>query len=72
MRAAGYTGGPPAGEVLWRSVGSLPPERTVADWMASPGHRDIILSSAYREAGVGCAFKQTDRLEARCVLDAGG
>ena len=72
MRAAGYTGSPTVGEVLWRGVGSWPPERTVADWMASPGHRAIILSSAYREAGVGCAFKQTDVLEARCVLDAAG
>ena len=72
MRAAGYTGGPTVGEVLWRGVGSWPPERTVADWMASPGHRAIILSSAYREAGVGCAFKQMGQLEARCVLDAAG
>ena len=72
MRAAGYSGAPTVGEVLWRGVGSWPPERTVADWMASPGHRAIILSAAYRQAGVGCYFKQNGRLEARCVLDAAG
>ncbi len=72
MRAAGYSAGPTVGEVLWRGVGSWPPERTVADWMASPGHRAIILSTAYREAGVGCYFKQAGRVEARCVLDAAG
>ena len=27
----------------------------VAGWMASPGHREIILTGEYREAGVGVA-----------------
>ena len=71
-RAAGYTAGPPLGEVLWLAVGVAPPERAVADWMASPGHRDIILSPVYRSAGAGCYFQQGSLLEARCVIDFGG
>ena len=68
--AAGYPG-LRLGEMLWRSVGYLPPEQVVADWMASAGHRDIILDPTFRDAGVGCYFRQTDRLEARCVMDLG-
>ena len=72
MRAAGYTSGPPLGEVLWLAVGVLPPERTVADWMASPPHREVILSSSYRVAGASCYFRQGARWETRCVMDFGG
>ena len=72
VAAAGYDGGPPLGEVLWGSTGYLPPERAVADWMASPGHRQIILDPAYRLAGVGCAFSEGDRLKVRCVMDLAG
>jgi uncharacterized protein YkwD len=72
VRAAGYTAGPPLGEVLWLAVGVVPPERTVADWMASPGHRDVILSSSYSVAGAACYFRQGARWEARCVMDFGG
>lgn len=35
------------------SVGYRTPAETVAGWMQSPGHRDIILNPAYREIGVG-------------------
>ena len=72
VRAAGYGGGPPLGEVLWQSTGYLPPERTVSDWLNSPGHRDTIMNPAYRVAGVGCYFRQAARLEGRCVMDLAG
>jgi uncharacterized protein YkwD len=72
VRSAGYSGGPPLGEVLWQSTGYLPPERTVSDWLNSPGHRDTILNPAYRFAGVGCYFRQAARLEGRCVMDLAG
>lgn len=69
-QAAGYPGSR-LGEMLWKSVGYLPPEQVVSDWMASAGHRDIILDARFRDAGIGCYFRQTDRLEARCVMDLG-
>ncbi len=72
VAAAGYDGGAPLGEVLWASTGNLPPERTVADWMASPGHRQTILDPTYSLAGVGCAFSEGDPLKARCVMDMAG
>ena len=72
VAAAGYDGGPPLGEVLWGSTGYLPPERVVADWMASQSHRQMILDPAYSLAGVGCAFSDGDRLKARCVMDLAG
>ncbi len=72
VAAAGYDGGPPLGEVLWGSTGNLPPERVVADWMASPSHRQIILNTTYSLAGVGCTFSKGDRLKGRCVTDLAG
>ena len=72
VAAAGYTGGAPLGEVLWGSTGYLPPERTVADWMDSPAHRQIILATTYSLTGVGCTFSDGDRLKARCVMDLAG
>jgi len=72
VRAAGYDGGPPLGEVLWLSVGVAPPERTVADWMASAPHRDAILNAAFQEAGASCSFRQAAHLEGRCVVDFAG
>lgn len=72
VRAAGYGGGPLA-EVLWRGVGALPPEETVAGWMDSAPHRAIILDPTYREVGIGCYFRDDGgRLEARCVMDLAG
>jgi uncharacterized protein YkwD len=72
VAAAGYGAGPPLGEVLWLGVGRLPPERVVSDWLNSPSHRDVILNPIYRTAGVGCYFRQGERLEARCAMDLGG
>ena len=72
VAAAGYDGGAPLGELLWGSTGYRPPEQVVADWMASPGHRQFILDTAYSFVGVGCAFSEGDRLKARCVMDMAG
>ncbi len=69
VQLAGYSGGPPLGEVLWMGVGHVPPERVVSDWLNSPSHRDVILSAAYGEGGVGCYFEQGERLESRCAMD---
>ena len=73
VRAAGYGGGPPLGEILWRGVGALSPEDTVAGWMSSPAHRAIILDPGYREAGVGCYVRDDGAvLDVRCVVDVAG
>ena len=71
-QAAGYSDGPPLAELLWGGTGSMPPERVAADWMGSPSHRDIILDPRFQVAGAGCAFREGDRLRARCVMDLGG
>ena len=55
--AAGYAGPGPVGESLWSGTGSLGPERAVADWMASPQHRAMLLNPAYTQAGIGCYFR---------------
>ncbi|MEX1254196.1 MAG: CAP domain-containing protein [Dehalococcoidia bacterium] len=72
VAAAGYGGGPPLGEVLWLGVGRLPPERVVSDWMNSPSHREVILNPTYDRAGVGCYFREGQRLESRCAMDLAG
>jgi uncharacterized protein YkwD len=72
VASAGYTAGPPLGEVLWLGIGTLPPERVVSDWLNSPSHRDVILNPIYHTAGVGCYFEQGSRLEARCTMDLAG
>jgi uncharacterized protein YkwD len=52
-RAAGYD---------WRGIGEnvaagyVAPEELVAGWMGSPGHRDIILTCDYVDAGVGYTY----------------
>jgi uncharacterized protein YkwD len=38
--------------IAWSSGGSGTPGHIVAEWMASPPHRAIILSGKYRDAGV--------------------
>ena len=68
VQAAGYSGWALLGEALWASRGYLPPERVIADWLASPGHRDILLDGRFTKAGVGCAFRQDATVEARCVM----
>lgn len=50
-----------AGYLNWQALaeniagGQRTPERVVADWMASPGHRQNILNGRYTELGVGVA-----------------
>jgi uncharacterized protein YkwD len=53
-QAAGYTGWKALGENL--AGGYDTPEEVVAAWLASPGHRAIILTPSYTETGVGCAW----------------
>jgi uncharacterized protein YkwD len=38
--------------IAWGSGSFSPPRHIVAEWMASPSHRAIILTRAYRDAGV--------------------
>jgi uncharacterized protein YkwD len=51
--AAGYTDWISLGENL--AAGYPSPEAVVAGWMASPGHRDNILSPRFTETGIGVA-----------------
>jgi uncharacterized protein YkwD len=45
-----------AGETLaWHSGWNPEPRRTVRRWMASPGHRAVLLSPAFRWVGMGLA-----------------
>ena len=45
-----------AGETLaWHSGWRLSPRSTVGQWMASAGHRAVLLSSSYNRLGVGRA-----------------
>jgi uncharacterized protein YkwD len=45
-----------AGETLAYHTGWNPtPRRTVARWMASPGHRAVLLSARFRRVGMGMA-----------------
>src|SRR6185312_9967165 len=39
--------------IAWGSGSFASPAHIVAEWMASPPHRAIILTSSYRDAGVG-------------------
>lgn len=73
VRAAGYAGGPPLGEALWRSTGSYSAGQVVTGWLGSAAHAAILLGPAYREAGVGCYVQQSgDGVDMRCVLDVAG
>ena len=45
-----------AGETIaWHSGWNPEPRRTVGRWMASPGHRGVLLSPAFRWVGIGLA-----------------
>jgi uncharacterized protein YkwD len=45
-----------AGETLaWHSGWNAQPRRTVRRWMASPGHRAVLLSRTFRWVGMGLA-----------------
>ncbi len=43
------------GEVLFSTSGALTAREAVARWLASPGHRGILLSTQWREVGIGVA-----------------
>jgi uncharacterized protein YkwD len=38
--------------IAWGTGADATPARVVAQWLASPAHREVMLASAYREAGV--------------------
>jgi uncharacterized protein YkwD len=42
--------------LAWGELDKSAPAKIVALWMTSPGHRDNMLESAYREIGLGFAF----------------
>jgi uncharacterized protein YkwD len=59
LRSAGYGNagdGWRAGETLgWGTGSRASPNSLVDEWLASPGHRRILLEDSYRELGVGVA-----------------
>lgn len=77
-RLAGYTNAMASwslGENIGWGEGVLgTPRRVVADWMASTGHRENILSPVFRDIGVGIAPgapEATDRPSATYTADFG-
>jgi len=62
MTAAGYNWNS-AGENI--AAGEATPIAVVAGWMASPGHRDNILSPSYRETGTGYVLDSSDSTNVR-------
>jgi uncharacterized protein YkwD len=73
VQATGFIYNTKLGEVLWRGGGAFSSETPVAGWLASDRHREIILDPNYREAGVGCYFREGGSLhEARCVMVVAG
>ena len=58
IRAAGYGHGQGwrAGEALgWGTGPRATPSALVSEWLASPGHRHLLLDPGFRELGVGIA-----------------
>jgi uncharacterized protein YkwD len=41
--------------IAWHSGWNSQPRRTIRRWMASPGHRAVLLSPAFRRVGMGMA-----------------
>jgi uncharacterized protein YkwD len=41
------------GEVLFATSGTLTPREAVTRWLASPSHREILLSPTWRDVGIG-------------------
>jgi uncharacterized protein YkwD len=71
IQASDYPGGF-LGEALWEGWGQYAPDAVVNDWLNSPPHREILLSSTYVDIGVGCYVVITNGASnTRCVLDAG-
>jgi uncharacterized protein YkwD len=57
-RITAYYPNPAAvGETMVWGQGALSAERAVALWMASPGHRKILLSPAWRLVGIGAVYE---------------
>ena len=73
MSAAGYSWSS-AGENI--AAGYSTPAAVMAGWMASSGHRANILSTSYRELGVGYAYQSGDLADVRgdangdCIADS--
>ena len=52
----GHASGAGGGETIaWHSGWNAQPRRTIGRWMASPGHRAVLLSPAFRRVGIGMA-----------------
>jgi uncharacterized protein YkwD len=72
MSAAGYQFSAAAENI---AAGYGTPEQVMTGWMNSPGHRNNILSTSYREIGVGYYYQGTDGSGVRtdsngdCVAD---
>jgi hypothetical protein len=58
MTAAGYTGWNSAGENI--AAGYATPQAAMTGWMNSSGHRANILSTGYREVGIGYVIAASD------------
>jgi uncharacterized protein YkwD len=76
VRSAGYLKGASSfnvGEnIAWGSGPLGTPKATVAAWMNSPGHRAIILTPGFREAGIGVvSATPTGSAGATWVLNVG-
>ena len=55
MSGAGYPAG--LGEVAAAGSWPYPPSQVVSSWMASPGHRSILMSASARHLGMGYAAR---------------
>jgi len=54
VRRAGYRGGRRTGETIaWGTGPDAAPAAVVEAWMASPGHRSVILDPNFRDIGLG-------------------
>lgn len=58
MKASGYICSSSIGysigeNIAWGTLGESTPKAIVQAWMASPGHRENILSATYKETGIG-------------------
>jgi uncharacterized protein YkwD len=56
VRAAGFRGTALGETIAWGAGASAGPAAIVAMWMASPGHRAILMDGRYRRIGLGVAF----------------
>ena len=66
MRAAGYLPNAAAENI---AAGQSDPAAVMTSWMNSSGHRAAILSTSYREIGVGYVLQSTDQSTVRFDLN---